>query len=81
LGDELAARFSPERVAARGLFSWPAIDRLLAEHRERRADRRRPLYALLAFDLWCDRTFGAGAAVPLADASEAVVSPTASRAP
>jgi asparagine synthase (glutamine-hydrolysing) len=81
LGDELAARFSPERVAARGLFSWPAIDRLLAEHRERRADHRRPLYALLAFDLWCDRTFGAGAAVPLADAPEAVVSPSASWAP
>lgn len=69
LGDELRERFSPERAAARGLFSAAGVGRLLDEHMERRADHRKPLFALLAFDLWCDRTFGDGAHVPLAEAA------------
>jgi len=69
LGDDLARRFSPQRVEARGLFSWHAIRALLDEHLERRADHRKPLYALLAFDMWCDRTFGDAAPVPVAESA------------
>ncbi len=68
LGDELRRRFSRERVEARGLFSWAGIERLIDEHLTRRADHRKPLFTLLALDLWCDRTFGEGAHVPVADA-------------
>jgi asparagine synthase (glutamine-hydrolysing) len=64
LGEQLRERFSPARVEARGLFSAAGIGALLAEHMERRADHRKPLFTLLAFDLWCDRTFGEGSPVP-----------------
>jgi asparagine synthase (glutamine-hydrolysing) len=73
LGPELERRFSRERVEARGLLDHAAVARLLAEHRSRRADHRKPLFTLLALDLWCDRTFGDGAAVPLAAAPAAPV--------
>ncbi|MEZ5333473.1 MAG: asparagine synthase-related protein [Thermoanaerobaculia bacterium] len=65
LGEELRRRFSPERAEARGLFSSAGVGRLLDEHLERRADHRKPLFALLAFDQWCDRTFGEAAPVPI----------------
>ncbi|HET9299022.1 MAG TPA: asparagine synthase (glutamine-hydrolyzing) [Candidatus Polarisedimenticolaceae bacterium] len=67
LGPRVVARFSPERVAARGLFRPEAVTVLIDEHLSRRADHRKPLFTLLALDLWCDRTWGEGAAVPLAD--------------
>lgn len=66
LGEELRQRFSTERVESRGLFSAPAVHGLLDEHLERRADHRKPIFNLLALDLWCDRTFGEGCPVPLA---------------
>ncbi|MBP7145968.1 MAG: asparagine synthase (glutamine-hydrolyzing) [Acidobacteria bacterium] len=66
LGDRLRERFSAERVAARGLFRPAGVSALLDEHLSRRADHRKPLFSLLALDLWCDRTYGAGCAVPLA---------------
>lgn len=65
LGEELKKRFAPERIAARGLLSPAGVDRLLSEHLARRADHRKPLFTLLALDLWCDRVFGAGATVPV----------------
>ena len=65
LGEELRARFAPERMEARGLFSPTGVGRLLADHLEARADNRKQLFNLLALDLWCDRTFGQGAAVPV----------------
>lgn len=68
LGESLRERFSPERVAARGLFRHEGVRGLLDEHLSRRADHRKPLFALLALDLWCDRTFGEGAAVPWGEA-------------
>jgi asparagine synthase (glutamine-hydrolysing) len=68
LGDELRQRFSPERVATRGLLSIDGVTRLLDEHMSRQADHRKPLFTLLALDLWCDRTYGDGAPVPLAGA-------------
>lgn len=64
LGETLRERFSRERVAARGLFDHEGVRTLLDEHLSRRADHRKPLFTLLALDLWCDRTFGEGAAVP-----------------
>ncbi len=66
LGERLRARFDPERVRARGLLSPAGVNRLLDEHLGRQADHRKPIYTLLALDLWCDRTFGEGAHVPLA---------------
>jgi len=66
LGERLRDRFSPERVRARGLLAPAGVQRLLDEHMSRQADHRKPLFTLLALDLWCDRVFGEGAAVPLA---------------
>jgi asparagine synthase (glutamine-hydrolysing) len=66
LGEELRARFTPERIAARGLLSAAGVGRLLAEHLDSRVDHRKPLFNLLALDLWCDRVFGEGALVPVA---------------
>ena len=79
LGAELRARFTPERIAARGLFSPAGVDRLLTEHLASRADHRKPLFNLLALDLWCDRVFGAGARVPVvrAEVASPALSPVA----
>jgi len=65
LGDELKRRFSAEKVEARGLFSPVGIAALLEEHLSEQADHRKPLFTLLAFDLWCDATFGEGVKIPL----------------
>ena len=65
LGDELKKRFSAERVEARGLFSAVGIAALLDEHLSEQTDHRKPLFTLLAFDLWCDATFGEGVKIPL----------------
>jgi asparagine synthase (glutamine-hydrolysing) len=65
LGTELRRRFDRERVEARGLLRHEGVASLLDEHLSRRADHRKPLFTLLALDLWCDRVFGAGASVPL----------------
>jgi asparagine synthase (glutamine-hydrolysing) len=73
LGDRLRERFSAERVEARGLLNSAGINRLLDEHLEQRADHRKPLFTLLALDLWCDRTYGDGAPVPLAAGDAAVL--------
>jgi asparagine synthase (glutamine-hydrolysing) len=70
LGDELKRRFQVERVEARGLFNPVGIANLLHEHLSQEADHRKPLFTLLAFDLWCDRAFGEGVRVPLAETSE-----------
>lgn len=64
----LRERFSRERVEARGLFAYDGVRRFLDQHVARQADHRKPLFALLALDLWCDRTFGEAAAVPWAEA-------------
>jgi asparagine synthase (glutamine-hydrolysing) len=67
LGDRLGERFRPERIRERGLLSPEGVGALLEDHLARRADHRKPLFTLLALDLWCDRTFGPGASVPLAE--------------
>jgi asparagine synthase (glutamine-hydrolysing) len=67
LGSELKERFSADRVEARGLFNPRGIADLLDEHLAEEADHRKPLFTLLAFDLWCDATFGEGAPVPIGE--------------
>jgi len=74
LGPSLQRRFEPERVRSRGVFSPEGVHRLLGEHLARRADHRKPLFSLLVFDLWLDRTYGDRVPIPLAE-------PEASRAP
>ena len=44
---------------------------LLEEHLSQRTDHRKPLFTLLAFDLWCDATFGEGVRVPIGGSEEA----------
>ena len=70
LGDTLKERFSVDRVEARGLFSPNGIANLLDEHLSEQADHRKPLFTLLAFDLWCDATFGEGVRIPIGDERE-----------
>ncbi|HKZ72468.1 MAG TPA: asparagine synthase (glutamine-hydrolyzing), partial [Steroidobacteraceae bacterium] len=43
---------SPESVARRGLFSWPAIRHVVDEHRASRADYTDHLLALVNFEIW-----------------------------
>jgi asparagine synthase (glutamine-hydrolysing) len=66
MGDKMAERFSEERVRERGLFNHQGIKQLLDEHMSRRADHRKPLFALLAFDMWCDSFYDAGEEIPVA---------------
>ena len=75
LGNRLRERFAPERVAARGVFRPQGVQALLDEHLQRRADHRKPIFNLLAFDLWCDRTWGEGVRVPLATRTQEEASP------
>jgi asparagine synthase (glutamine-hydrolysing) len=70
LGDELRKRFSREKVEARGLFNPQGISALLDEHLSQQADHRKPLYTLLAFDLWCDSAFGEGVRIPIGEEIE-----------
>jgi asparagine synthase (glutamine-hydrolysing) len=45
---------SRERVEADGLLSWTPIERLLEDHFEGRADRRKELWTLFMFQRWHD---------------------------
>jgi asparagine synthase (glutamine-hydrolysing) len=72
LGSELRERFSTDRVEARGLFNPLGITDLLDQHLAEQADHRKPLFTLLAFDLWCDATFGEGVRVPIGVGEEIV---------
>jgi asparagine synthase (glutamine-hydrolysing) len=74
LGDELKQRFSAEKVEARGLFNSAGIAALLDEHLSGQTDHRKPLFTLLAFDLWCDATFGEGVRIPIGDPTSEVSS-------
>ena len=41
-----------ERLRAGGIFRPATVERMIREHREGRADRRKPLWTLLVFELW-----------------------------
>ena len=66
LGEQLRERFSAGRVEARGLLDPVGLSHLIDEHMSRQTDHRKPLFSLLALDLWCDATYGEGALVPIA---------------
>ncbi|ADV61585.1 asparagine synthase (glutamine-hydrolyzing) [Isosphaera pallida ATCC 43644] len=46
---------SNQAIARRGWFRPDAVQRLLSEHRAGRADHRKPLWTLLALQLWANR--------------------------
>lgn len=46
---------SDDRIRREGFFEPSEVLRLLREHLEGRADHRKPLWTLLAFELWMDR--------------------------
>jgi asparagine synthase (glutamine-hydrolysing) len=50
-GDLLSA----ERLRRQGWFDPAAVQQMLGEHRDRRVNRRKPLFTLLAFQLWHQR--------------------------
>jgi hypothetical protein len=76
LGEQLRERFSAERVEARGLLNPAGMAHLIDEHMNREADHRKPLFSLLALDLWCDATYGEGAPVPIAEPMNGHLLPT-----
>ncbi|MGD8276567.1 MAG: asparagine synthase (glutamine-hydrolyzing) [Gemmatimonadota bacterium] len=42
----------PDRLRADGIFRPAAVERLIREHGDGRADHRKPLWTLLVFELW-----------------------------
>jgi asparagine synthase (glutamine-hydrolysing) len=70
LGDRMRERFSAERVENRGLLDPTGMSQLIDEHMNSEADHRKPLFSLLALDLWCDATYGEGARVPIAGSTD-----------
>ncbi|QPJ65310.1 MAG: asparagine synthase (glutamine-hydrolyzing) [Candidatus Nitrohelix vancouverensis] len=44
--------FDKERVIEQGIFQFKEIDRMISEHRSRKVDHGRSLWALLSFQLW-----------------------------
>jgi asparagine synthase (glutamine-hydrolysing) len=70
LGDSMRQRFSAERVTTRGLLDPAGMSHLIDEHMNCEADHRKPLFSLLALDLWCDATYGEGARVPIAGSTD-----------
>jgi asparagine synthase (glutamine-hydrolysing) len=45
----------PKRTREWGFFDPTHVQQLIEDHEQRRADRSRPLWALLVFTLWCER--------------------------
>ena len=44
--------FAPDALRVAGLFRPEEVERRLAEHADRRADHRKPLWTLLVFEMW-----------------------------
>jgi asparagine synthase (glutamine-hydrolysing) len=59
-GDLLEELCAPRRLEAQGVFNPAEVGRLLREHRRRRADHGRKLWALLSFQLWYSRFISDG---------------------
>lgn len=47
--------FARARVEDQGILNFTEIQRLISEHRERKADHGRALWALMSFQLWYDK--------------------------
>ncbi|MCC7385732.1 MAG: asparagine synthase (glutamine-hydrolyzing) [Deltaproteobacteria bacterium] len=59
LREYAAALLAPERLRREGYFSPEGVARLWNEHQSGAADHRKPLWTLLAFQLWLER-YGPG---------------------
>lgn len=57
-----------DRLTRQGVFEAATVQRLLGEHLDGRADHRKPLWTLLAFQSWYDR-YGTAAARAAAEAA------------
>ena len=44
---------SENQIRRRGLFHWPAIQQLIADHQAQRKDYTDQLFALVALEVWC----------------------------
>jgi asparagine synthase (glutamine-hydrolysing) len=44
---------SEKQVTQRGLFKWPAIEKLISAHKEERCDHTDHLFGLIALETWC----------------------------
>jgi asparagine synthase (glutamine-hydrolysing) len=49
---------SRERIEARGLFEWPAVERRLREHLEGRKNQAHQLFPLMVFERWAEEFLG-----------------------
>lgn len=49
----VAELLSEEQIRRRGLFHWPAIQRLISDHAAERSDHSDHLLALVMLELWC----------------------------
>jgi asparagine synthase (glutamine-hydrolysing) len=54
----LESLLSRERVEARGLFEWPAVERLLREHLEGGKNHAHQLFPLMVFERWAEEFLG-----------------------
>ena len=52
LKEQVLTTFAPERIAREGFFEPPAIRSLLDDHLSGRADNRKPIWTLFAFEQW-----------------------------
>jgi len=55
LSDIITRLLSEERVRSQGIFRFKEIQRLLKEHRDRKADHGRDIWALVSFQLWYEK--------------------------
>jgi asparagine synthase (glutamine-hydrolysing) len=54
----LESLLSRERVEARGLLEWPAVERLLREHLEGGKNHAHQLFPLMVFERWAEEFLG-----------------------
>ena len=50
--DEMRAVLAPERIGREGFFEPAEVSRLVGEHLDGRADNRKQLWTLFAFEKW-----------------------------
>ena len=71
LGASLMQRFSAPGAGERRLFNPAGVVELLRQHRAREVDHGKALFAVMMFELWCDRMYGEGRPPQIASPAEA----------